>query len=48
MVKVEALLRGLGAVTVKSAKLTSVSVQPLELRRAAVVLLSCGTAPVPS
>ena len=44
----EAVLRGVGAPVVKSAALSSVSVQPALLRIAAVVLVSAGVAPVPS
>ena len=39
-----AVLRGLGASTLKSVLLVSVSVQPFPLRRAAVVLLSAAVA----
>lgn len=44
----EALLRGAGVPTVKSGPLLSVSTQPLSFRRAAVVVESGITAPVPS
>src|ERR1044071_1633877 len=44
----DAVLRGLGIPTAKSAALASVSVQPLAVRRAAVVLLSVGVGPGPS
>src|SRR5258706_9392529 len=40
--------RGAGADAAKSLPLTSVSVQPLAARNAAVVLLSCGAAVAPS
>jgi len=42
------VLRGAGAPAAKSAALLSVSVQPPSARKAAVVLLSVGAAPLPS
>src|SRR3989304_5001689 len=44
----EAVLRGAGAPALKSALLLSVSVQPPEARKTAVVLLGAGVAPLPS
>jgi hypothetical protein len=42
------LLRGAGVSVVKSLELSSESVQPLALRRAAVVLFKLGALPLPS
>src|SRR5262245_40161627 len=46
--KAAALLRGVGAPVAKSEAFTSASVQPPSARRAAVVLLGAGAAPLPS